>query len=403
MQEARLSSGALAGVDRSDLPEEIRRLSIAQWGERQATVLVGRDERLIDELQKVVRFAGSESPVLVTGETGTGKELFARALYLASSLTKKPFLRINCAQYTSEQLIVSELFGHKKGSFTGAIADHRGIFEEANGGCVLLDEVGELPIGAQAVLLRLLGEGEIVPVGGCHPKTVDVRIVAATSRDLSEMVSAGKFRADLFYRLRYLQVFVPPVRDRGNDWELIARYYLERLCRKHGASKTLSTETIRELRQHAWPGNVREVKSCVETGFHACHGNAIAPCDLADALEVGAREDQARKVSFKNVAIERCARMVGGDEGFWDAIYQPFMERDLNRAEVREVLAEGLRLAGGSYKNLLDCFGIEPDDYLKFMDFLRHHKLKPERPRHSRGTHAGNGTRPHMAAVAAGG
>ncbi len=380
MQDAELSPARLANTERCELPEKIRQLSIAQWGERQATTLVGRDPRLFEELEKTVRYGPSDSPVLITGETGTGKELFARAVYLASNLRKKPFVRINCAQYTSEQLIVSELFGHKRGSFTGAISDHRGVFEEADGGCVLLDEIGELPFGAQAVLLRLLSEGEIVPVGAVHAKTVDVRIVAATSRDLKQMVITGKFRADLYYRLRFLQTHVPPVRERGNDWELIARYYLNRLCKKHGVSKMLSNDSVRELRLHTWPGNVREVKSCVETGFHTSIDGMITPRDIGDALEAVARDEQSRKVPFVSAAIDRCARMLNGETDFWELIHRPFMERELNRSEVRDVLTEGLRLAGGSYKNLLERFGIAPNDYLKFMDFLRHHQLKPERP-----------------------
>ena len=365
-------------VDLHRLPEYIRQLSIARWGERQATVLIGRDPALFAALEKVVRFGASEAPVLITGETGTGKELFARILFLLSRRNGKPFLRVNCAQYTSEQLIVSELFGHKKGSFTGAVADHRGIFEEADGGVVFLDEIAELPLSAQAVLLRVLSEGEIVPVGGSRPKMVDVRVITASNRNLKRMVAEGKFREDLYFRLRYLSVEIPPLRERGDDWELIARYYLEKLSRKYDRPRYLGGEAIRQLRRHSWPGNVREVKSCIETGFHMSQGREITFRDLAEALEVATREDQLRKVPFAFPAAELCARMASGEESFWDVVYRPFMDRDMSRAEARAVIAEGLRLSGGSYKRLLDIFNIAQEDYLKFMDFLRHHNLKPD-------------------------
>jgi transcriptional regulator with PAS, ATPase and Fis domain len=358
------------------LPEHIRRLSLAQWGREHETVMVGRDPRLLQALQRTVRFAGSESPVLFTGETGTGKELFARSLFLTSNRTNRPFLCLNCAQYTSEQLVVSELFGHKKGSFTGALTDHSGVFQEADGGCVFLDEIGELPLSAQGILLRLLSEGEIVPVGGTRARAVDVRVIAATTRDLQEMVDAGRFRADLYFRLNFLHVHIPPLRERGDDWQLIACFFLDLLGRKHAISKRLSHESVERLRAYSWPGNVREVRSFMETGFHLSAGELITPTDLAEALESGSRAEQLRKIPF--VHTDLCARMISREETFWQCVYEPFMARDLNRVEVRAVIAEGLRLAGGSYKRMLDVFGVAPEDYLKLMDFLRHHQLKPD-------------------------
>ena len=224
--------------------------------------------------------------------------------------------------------MVSELFGHKKGSFTGAIADHRGIFEEADGGLVFLDEIGDLPLATQAILLRVFSEHEIVPVGASHPKTVNVRVVVATNRDLRQMVEQGTFRADLFHRLRGLQVHVTPLRERGSDWELIARHWLQALARRHGQRKELAPEAIRELQRHTWPGNVREVKGCVEAGFHLSLNDEITFRDLAEVLENTAREDQFRRIPFCFTADEHCARMCSGDESFWDHVHRPFMDRN---------------------------------------------------------------------------
>jgi len=359
-----------------DIARAIHTQSLDEWGERRATVLIGRHPLLAEALEKVVRFAASDSPVLITGETGTGKELFARAVFLNSRRHRRTFLSVNCAQYVGTELVASELFGHRKGSFTGAAGDHRGIFEEADGGFVFLDEVGDLPQQAQAMLLRTLSEGEIVPVGSTQVKRVDVRVVAATSRDLAPMIASGKFRADLYYRLRPLHVHVPAVRARGDDWELIAQYYLDRLGRDTRVSRELSPEACRALRSHRWPGNVREVKSVVDTGFHLSSGTKIFPADFAGALEIAAREGQ--DASNMAAISEICGRMAAGEESFWDSVHRPFLDRDLNRAEVREVIVRGLQASRGSYKRLLHVFCIDAHDYLKFMDFLRHHRLKPD-------------------------
>lgn len=350
--------------------------SLDEWGPRRATVLVGRHPALAQALEKIVRFAASDSPVLITGETGTGKELFARAVFLNARRNRRTFLSVNCAQYVGTELVASELFGHRKGAFTGAAADHRGIFEEADGGFVFLDEVGDLPAQAQAMLLRVLSEGEIVPVGATQAKRVNVRVVAATSRELQPMVAAGKFRADLYYRLRPLHVHVPPVRARGDDWQLIAQYFLDRFNEQTGERRELSAETLRVLAAHRWPGNVREVRSVVDTGFHIASGPKIMPADFAGALETAVRETQA--AANRAVIDELCARMAAGEDNFWETVHRPFMDRDLNRAEVREIIATGLQSSRGSYKRLLNVFGIESGDYLKFMDFLRHHRLKPD-------------------------
>jgi transcriptional regulator with GAF, ATPase, and Fis domain len=358
-----------------DLAHVIRQRSTERWGEERRTTIVGRHPSVAQALARGARFARAESPVLITGETGTGKELFARAIHLLSPRVGGAFLTVNCAQYQEGQLIASELFGHKRGSFTGAVGDHRGIFEAAEGGMVFLDEVGELTPAAQAMLLRLLSEGEIVPVGDTRCRRVDVRVVVATNRNLKEMVQDGRFRADLYYRLRYLQLHVPPVRERGGDWELILEHYLDRLGAAGQPRKRLSAEARAVLAGYAWPGNVREVRSLADTGFHLSDGELIEPGDFIEALEEQSRADQLKAVPLAPAAL--FDRLTSRQGSFWELVHGPYLNRDLNRLEVQQLLGRGLTETRGSYKKLVRLFGLGDDEYLKFMDFVRHHSLRP--------------------------
>jgi transcriptional regulator with GAF, ATPase, and Fis domain len=376
MQPRELFDGS-EGQTQSPLARAVWTRSVERWGESRGTIIVGRDPSINAALDRAARFARSESPVLITGETGTGKELFARAIYLLSPRNGSEFLTVNCAQYQEGQLIASELFGHKRGSFTGAVADHRGIFETAGGGVVFLDEVGELSAPAQAMLLRLLSEGEIVPVGETRCRRVDVRLVVATNRNLKEMVDAGRFRADLYYRLRYLHLQVPPVRERGDDWELILAHYLDLLAGAGRQRKQFSAKALELLRGHTWPGNVREIRGLVDTGFHLSDGSLIEPRDFAEALEQMSRVAQLIEVPVPTISTEIFLRLINHEGSFWEMVHQPYLDRELNRMQVREIVAQGLSHVRGSYKELLGAFGMAPEDYLKFMDFLRHHQLKP--------------------------
>ncbi len=361
----------------TELAATIYSRSRERWADVPLPPLVGKHPAYAAVLERLKRFAASDGPVLITGETGTGKELFARGLYLLSNRNGRPFLRVNCAQYQDGQLMASELFGHRRGSFTGAVCDHIGLFEAAHTGVAFLDEVTELSQPAQAMLLRVLSEGEIVPVGETASRSVNVRVVAASTADVDSMVHSGRFRMDLYYRLRGMQLRIPPVRERGRDWELIGDYYLHRLSLSCQESKRFSPESMDVLGRYGWPGNVRELKALVDSGFHLSEGQLIEPCHFLESLEEAARLGQLAKFPALDVEPQCYEQMVRGEGSFWHLVYEPFLDRELSRSQVRSVIERGLAASGGSYKRLLPLFGMAIADYPRFMDFLRHHRLKP--------------------------
>ena len=226
--------------------------------------IIGRSKALVEVLRDVERVAEGDTTVLILGETGTGKELFARALHAASQRSDKPLIKVNCAAIPAA-LMESEFFGHEKGAFTGATTQRDGRFVLADGGTIFLDEIGELPLDLQVKLLRVLQEGELEPVGSSKTRKVDIRVIAATNRDLYQAVQDGEFRKDLYYRLNVFPITVPPLRDRGNDIALLVDSFAERCARRMGRSlEPLSPDYIRRLKAYAWPGNVRELENVIE-------------------------------------------------------------------------------------------------------------------------------------------
>jgi two-component system response regulator HydG len=232
--------------------------------------VVGRSPAMREVLDRVMRVGPTDATVLVTGESGTGKELVARALHVTSARSARPFVPINCAAIT-ETLLESELFGHARGAFTGAIRARRGLFEEADGGTLFIDEIGETTPGFQAKLLRALQEGEIRRVGESTPVRVDVRVVAATNQDLRQAIQEKRFREDLYYRLAVVPLRLPPLRERREDVPLLAAHFLERFNRRTGNDKTFTAEAVARFLTHDWPGNVRELENAVE------HAAAVSP------------------------------------------------------------------------------------------------------------------------------
>jgi DNA-binding NtrC family response regulator len=241
--------------------------------------LVGRSPGMAEALRRVERAAPTEASVLIRGETGTGKELVARALHRASRRARGPFVSLNCAALP-EGLLESELFGHVKGAFTGAVSSSSGLFRAASKGTLFLDEVGEMSPALQAKLLRVLETREVRPVGSTETIAVDVRIVAATHRDLLDAARNDAFREDLFYRLAVIEVELPPLRARPDDIVPLARHFLREQARARGEpERALAPATVEALRRHAWPGNVRELKSAIEHAV-TMGGDTLAPGDL---------------------------------------------------------------------------------------------------------------------------
>lgn len=226
--------------------------------------IVGSCAAMLAVFERITRVAPTRATVLVLGEFGTGKELVARAIHAASPRASAPFIAVNCAAIP-DTLVESELFGHEKGAFTGANAPRRGLFEAADGGTLFLDEIGELPPSAQARLLRVLQEGELRPVGASHTRKVDVRVIAATHRDLKVMSAEGAFRKDLYFRLEVVSIRLPALRERGDDVQELAAVLLRRACERQGRSAlTLSPEARAALSAYRWPGNVRELENALE-------------------------------------------------------------------------------------------------------------------------------------------
>jgi len=252
---------------------------------------IGNSPEIVKLKKMGEKIARSDSTVLIEGESGTGKELVARAIHYHSLGSDKPFVTINCAALP-ENLLESELFGHVKGSFTGAIKDKEGLFKVADGGTFFLDEVGMTSPAIQAKLLRVVEEKEITPVGGTTPVKVDVRLIAATNADLEQEVKLGNFRADLYYRLHVIPIRIPPLRQRKDDIKLLSSYFVRKYCQKiQIEEKNVTDEAMKRLLSYKWPGNVRELENAIEHAVLLSRGNQIAPEDLPQNIKEGKEVD----------------------------------------------------------------------------------------------------------------
>ena len=272
--------------------------------------IIGQSTTLAEVFRVLGKVAPTDSTVLVTGESGTGKELLVRALHANSKRADKPFVPINCGAIPKE-LLESELFGHEKGAFTHAIRSRPGRFELADGGTIFLDEIGEMDLALQVKILRVLQEKEIERVGGSGSKKVDVRVVAATNRDLEKEVTAGRFREDLYYRLNVIPLHLPPLRDRGSDVMLLANHFLEQFCRKKGRPVLeLAPDTRKILAAYNWPGNVRELVNFMERLSILVDGEIIHPSDLPDKIlnqvgDIGILPEPPEPVTIPPAAVEQ--------------------------------------------------------------------------------------------------
>jgi two-component system nitrogen regulation response regulator GlnG len=307
--------------------------------------LVGKSPALLEVFKTVGRVAARNVVVLVTGESGTGKELVARAIHAASPRAGGPFVAVNTAAIPRE-LLESELFGHERGAFTGAVAPRAGRFREASGGTLFLDEIGDMPVDLQAKLLRVLQSDEVTPVGGRVPERVDVRIVAATHRDLDALVAAGAFREDLLYRLRVVPIHIPPLRERREDVRVLAEHFVDRYAAELvGAPRYLSEGCLARLVRHEWPGNVRELENAIKRALVLSAGEVLTPEDFA-FLEAPRRAEAEPARLESLVASEAQAALDAGQDDLHrrllERVERPLLERVLAHTGGNQIRAAAL-------------------------------------------------------------
>ncbi len=310
-----------------------------------AARIIAAGSRMKEVHRSIARVAPTESTVLLRGATGTGKELVARAIHEESSRRGKPFVAVNCSAL-AEGLLESELFGHARGAFTGAVADRKGLFEEANGGTLFLDEIGDVSPGMQARLLRVLQEREVTRVGTAKAVPVDVRVIAATHQDLEARVEEGKFRADLYFRLKVFQVRIPELKDRVEDipalaTEAVARWN-ERVSTPTRRITGLSDESMEILQAYDWPGNVRELMAAVEHACIVCDGNRILACHLPEEVREGAAAERKPEAEERTpVETGRRYQAPAGPEAEREAIRQALEDAAGNRTKAAAALGMG--------------------------------------------------------------
>jgi len=297
IEELRLFLRRMA--DKIRLVEENQFLRERVFAETELHGIVGSSPNIQDVLRMIARLKDTRTPVLIAGESGTGKELVARAIHFHGSFANRPFVAVDCGSLVPT-LIESELFGYEKGAFTGALRSKVGLLQSANGGTVLLDEIGELPLEMQAKLLRFLQEKEVRPVGSNHGVKVDVRVIAATNRDLEAAYRSGDFRKDLYFRLNVVTVQLPPLRERRSDIPLLIQWFLDRLSK--GAPAQVTASAMKCLLQYDWPGNVRELENCIERATALGDGRMIDVGDLPPSISNGTAPSDDARTSHPSLA-----------------------------------------------------------------------------------------------------
>jgi DNA-binding NtrC family response regulator len=351
-------------------------------------VLLGESAAIVSLRREIEAAARTDAKVLVLGETGAGKEVVARLIHDMSSRAARSFVAVNCSGIP-ETLLESELFGHTRGSFTGAYRDKPGLVRQADRGTLFLDELGEMSLRMQAVLLRFAETGEIQTIGvdGVTGRS-DVRLITATNRNLRERIDAGLFREDLYFRLNIIQIHVPPLRERAEDVLLLLQHYLRRASETHRLHcPELTPDAEQLLVAYAWPGNVRELKNLTERLVVREWDRPITAEDLP--IEIRGRRDAAQAMSVPSVAfaqepnapsprrVDRGSgtadrlweRLIAG-ESFWTVVHQPFKAHELTRDDLAALIHRGLEHTRGSYRALLGVFGLPPTDYKRFHAFL---------------------------------
>ena len=359
-----------------------------------STVMLGTSAAMRAIEREIDVAAGCSAKVLITGESGVGKELVARLIHEGSARRANKFVAINCAGLP-DSLLESELFGHVRGSFTGAYRDKKGWLEAAHGGTIFLDEVGEMSLRMQAMLLRFLETGEIQRVGSERAlPPLDVRVIAATHRNLSECVRERTFREDLYYRLNVVHIEVPPLRDRRGDIPVLLKHFLSMFSSAHRLPvPDVAADAMQRLVSYDWPGNVRELKNVAERLVVGSRSGRIEttsiPSDVsARSTQSTPRSDVALMASSTVLTVpvsspaaaasstlqHRLDRLMKDRVSFWSEVHEPFMNHDITREDVRQLVREGLAHTRGNYKMLVRAFNMDPRDYKRFLSFLRTYK-----------------------------
>ena len=337
--------------------------------------LIGKSPQTQALQVEIDRVARSDAKVLITGESGVGKEIVSRCIHYGSPRANMTFAPVNCAGLP-ETLLESELFGHVKGSITGAYRDTPGKLESAHMGTVFLDEIGEMTLRMQGLLLRFLETGEIQRVGADGgARHVNVRVIGATHRNLRDMIAQGTFREDLFYRLNVIQVQVPPLRERREDIAALVTHFLDKFVVANRSPLTgVAPDAMKALVEYSWPGNVRELENLIERMVVAVQHDTIELQDLPS--EVRGQDNAAfrpRRERRRTVADDLYARLTERHESFWSTVYPMYMAREITRQHVREVVRRGLEEARGNYKIVARLFNMESREYKRFLNFLRKH------------------------------
>ncbi len=346
-------------------------------------LLLGQSKEMDQLRVDIDAAARSDAKVLIVGETGVGKEVAARLIHQTGRRRLRNFVAINCAGLP-DSLLESELFGHVRGSFTGAYRDKPGLAQMADNGTLFLDELGEMSLRMQALLLRFVETGEIQRVGSERIEgRVNVRIIAATNRNLQERIASKDFREDLYYRLNVIRLAIPPLRDRGADTAVLLNHYLQEIASAHNVDAPKFTPTALEmLIAYQWPGNVRELKNVIERIIvrQTRRDSEIGPEELpSEVLDANTFRKDPATVSTPQGPAEKSRvellwdRMVTDGESFWNVVYPAFIDRELTRTDLRQMIKAGLQRTQGSYRKLVELFRMAPNDYKRFLAFLYQH------------------------------
>ncbi len=349
-----------------------------------AVEIIGNSRAITELKEEIGRVARSDAKVLITGESGAGKEVVARAINSQSPRADGPFVPVNCAGIP-ETLLESELFGHVKGSFTGAYRDKPGKLEMSDNGTIFLDEIGEMTLRMQGLLLRFLETGEIQKVGADHAAIVrNVRVLTATNRNLRDLIQQGLFREDLYYRINVINVVVPPLRERREDVPLLVQHFLDRFVARARAAgdgagqsspvRAIAPEALAALCEYHWPGNVRQLENVVERLVVTGRREVVQLDDLSPEIRVpGQIHMRPRRERRRTIADDLFKKLKEDGESFWTAVYPLYMNREITRGNMRDLVHKGLEEARGNYKIVLRLFNMEAGDYKRFLNFLRKH------------------------------